>query len=132
MPRGNLLCLCSHHHFLTLFALCPSPLLFPFVSLRVEICVVQWRAIGVTSDFIDMNPGGVAWGCEACELVAATIEGRTTLSQRCLTCDGYPAGYPECLGVAWEQTFRDLPAAMWFTIVTVTTVGYGDISPVSS
>ena len=95
----------------------------------IEVCTVQWRVHGVASDFIDMNPGGVSWGCEACDLVAATLEGNVTLSQRCLTCDGYPPGYPECLGVAWEQTFRDLPAAMWFTIVTVTTVGYGDISP---
>ena len=29
----------------------------------------------------------------------------------------------------WGQTFPDIPRAMWFSFVTVSTVGYGDVSP---
>ena len=38
-------------------------------------------------------------------------------------------GHPECSGIAWGQTFLDVPRSMWFMFVTVSTVGYGDVSP---
>ena len=95
----------------------------------VEECTKQWRVRGILTDFFSANPGGIAWDCDSCDIASEASEQNSTAFQRCLTCAGYPPGYPQCLGVAFEQTFRDLPAAMWYTMVTVTTVGYGDISP---
>ena len=54
---------------------------------------------------------------------------RSDFEQKCLTCGGYPDGHPECNGVPWGQTFTDIPRSMWFMFVTVSTVGYGDVSP---
>jgi hypothetical protein len=95
----------------------------------IEWCSKLWRAHGLTTAFFAAHPGGVDWGCEACSLASSRPGGNGTLQQLCLSCEGYPPQHPECLGVAFEQNFRDLPATMWFTMVTVTTVGYGDISP---
>ena len=96
----------------------------------IAACVKLWRAEGVTTAFMEAKPGGVDWGCDACTLTSTTAEGRETLRQQCLTCRGYPDAHPECLGVAFVQQFRDLPRAMWYIVVTVTTVGYGDMYPV--
>ena len=98
---------------------------------QIERCLKLWRAQGITSSFFAANPAGVAWDCETCDLVSTDPEANATLTQRCLTCTGFPANHPECIGVAFEQTFKDLPAAMWYTMVTVTTVGYGDMYPVT-
>lgn len=95
----------------------------------IERCTQLWRTQGVSNAFIEAHGNGVSWGCEACNLAASTLEGNATLQQYCQTCVGYPPGAPECLGLAWTQTFTDMPAALWFTMVTVTTVGYGDLSP---
>lgn len=95
----------------------------------IEECTKLWRGLGVTTSFFASFPGGVDWDCEACSLASTTPGGNSSLEQRCLTCGGYPPGHPECLSVAFQQTFKDLPATMWFTMVTVSTVGYGDISP---
>ena len=51
--------------------------------------------------------------------------------QMCATCRGYPVGHSECDGSEWSQTFPTLPAAMWFILTTVTTVGYGDVYPIT-
>ena len=29
----------------------------------------------------------------------------------------------------WGQTFEDIPHAIWYNVVTITTVGYGDVYP---
>ena len=39
-----------------------------------------------------------------------------TVDQLCLTCNGFPPGHPECAGVAFAQTFQDIPRAMWFVL----------------
>eukprot|EP00966_Prymnesium_polylepis_P065005 1508369-Prymnesium_polylepis.1 len=68
-----------------------------------------------------------------CELRNNCTDGNTAcfeeLSYKCRTCDGYPPDHPECSGVSWGQNFPDIPRSMWFAFVTVSTVGYGDVSP---
>ena len=96
---------------------------------NIERCRQLWSAQGITNTFFESHGDGISWGCESCGLEASTLDGNATLKQYCQTCDGYPPGAPECLGVPFTQTFTDMPAAMWFTVVTVTTVGYGDVSP---
>ena len=53
------------------------------------------------------------------------------LNFKCATCVGHPPQHPECAGVGWGQTFKDIPFAGWFAMVTASTVGYGDASPSS-
>lgn len=101
----------------------------------VQDCVQHWRNAGVTSLFIKTYPDGVAWDCSACqqrtECQADDSTCDTDYAMRCLTCSGYPPNHPECSGVSWGQTFVDIPRSMWFMFVTVSTVGYGDVSPTS-
>ena len=103
-------------------------------------CAELWKQIGVEREFLLANPSGAGWGCDVCDAVdadagsgqgsaAMDADERALAAQRCLTCGGYPPGHPECAGVAFAQTFPDIPRAMWFVFVTVTTVGYGDVSP---
>ena len=103
-------------------------------------CAELWKLHGVEREFLLSNPSGAGWGCDVCEAVdvdagsgvhSSTMEAddRALAVQRCLTCGGFPPGHPECAGVAFAQTFPDIPRAMWFVFVTVTTVGYGDVSP---
>ena len=97
----------------------------------VHYCSELWIARGVKSSFLRAHAGGAAWGCETCaesshELSAENIE---LNEQRCLTCNGYPPGHFECAGVAFDQTFPDVVSTMWYTFVTVSTVGYGDVTP---
>lgn len=42
------------------------------------------------------------------------------------TCDGL------CLPDGYELVFASIPEAIWFMVVTMTTVGYGDVSPTST
>ena len=90
-----------------------------------------------------------SWGCDVCDATPDTtaaelqqlampgIESNTAeeinalAGMRCLVCNGYPPDHPECAGVAFRQLLPDIPRAMWFTFVTVTTVGYGDVTPVT-
>lgn len=37
--------------------------------------------------------------------------------------------YAESLELGEDSAFESVPTAMWFMIVTITTVGYGDLSP---
>ena len=102
----------------------------------VHDCAQQWRTQGVTHAFLRDHPGGASWGCEVCENVSLyntsmpsesiiavggnPAMGAALAEQRCLVCDGYPTGHPECAGVAFAQNFPDIVNAMWFTFVTVT------------
>ena len=116
---------------------------FPQVVYEIEwddtvfSCTKHWIDLGIDSEFIASNPDGVTWGCDTCELRNNCSLGDTyatcfeDLSYKCRTCSGYPPAHPECSGVGWGQTFPDVPRAMWFAFVTLSTVGYGDVSPTS-
>ena len=49
----------------------------------------------------------------------------------CQTCGGFPDGHPECSGLRFIQNFQDIPRSMWYMMVTISTVGYGDFAPVT-
>ena len=63
--------------------------------------------------------------------VASYIELEGSPRYACQTCVGFPPGHPECLHVQWGQTFTSITDAIWYNIVTITTVGYGDFTPTS-
>ena len=93
----------------------------------------HWLAQNVSAAFLRARPAGVAWSCDVCttdfsEIVGSIDEGR----EQCNTCNGYPDGHPECVGVPFGQQFPNIPACMWFMVVTITTVGYGDSVPQSA
>ena len=88
-------------------------------------CVELWAKLGVSRAFLSSHSGGVSWGCDAC----AEPDPSPLVVDECTTCGGYPPGHPECLGVPWGQTFEDIPHAIWYNVVTITTVGYGDVYP---
>ena len=96
---------------------------------RAYECHQLWKAHGLTRGFLFDHPDGPSWGCDVCDL-PLDAAGSDLAAQRCLACHGYPPAHPECAGVAFTQTFPDIPRTMWFTFVTVTTVGYGDVTPV--
>ena len=115
-------------------------LVYNFSSLLYEIewegaihdCVELWAAEGVARDFLAASPGGVSWGCgEVCgsDNDYTSIVGDDDRRYACQTCMGYPVGHIECNGVPWGQTFHDIPTAIWYNLVTITTVGYGDVYP---
>lgn len=110
----------------------------------VDECRSMWLTAGVSADFVEQQPKGVTWDCIVCDSGSSldSSDGSSSLgtdgtswaaaqltAQFCTTCRGYPDGHPECLGVPWQQTFISVPHAMWFVLVTVTTVGFGDVSP---
>lgn len=101
----------------------------------VQRCVELWRAENVSLSFLKSQPGGVAWGCDVCsqkhDCKIDDADCIFEMEMKCATCNGYPAGHPECSSIVWAQTFQDIPRSMWFMFVTVSTVGYGDISPVT-
>ena len=45
------------------------------------------------------------------------------------TLDGYSDRHPSLPGLRWEEVYEPYTAAMYWTFTTITTVGYGDISP---
>ena len=108
---------------------------------RVERCAKLWIDAGITRDFLVARPEGVQWTCDVCNhgallnVTASECELDVTPSdclermQLCLSCTGHPPGHPECNGCHFMQRFPDIPRAMWFMMVTVTTVGYGDVAP---
>ena len=119
---------------LTLMVFCFASIVFEIeYDGVVHSCVSLWLAQGIPSSFLKAHADGVEWGCDACTLGVECPTGDTKcvadFEQKCNTCVGYPTGHPECLGVAWGQTFQDIPRSMWFMFVTVSTVGYGDVSP---
>ena len=97
-------------------------------------CSDHWQEIGVTPSFLLNHPDGAAWGCDVCNQLVLELDadGTDLTRQKCLTCPGYPPGHPECAGVSFAQNFPDIPRAMWFIFVTVSTVGYGDVSPITA
>lgn len=99
----------------------------------VQSCVELWKKQGIATAFIKSHGDGVSWDCTTCTQVAECQRGDASCvadyDMKCKTCDGYPIGHPECNGIGWGQTFPDIPRSMWFMFVTVSTVGYGDVSP---
>lgn len=102
-------------------------------SELVDNCNGYWLGEGVSAAFIGSRPAGVAWDCTACSINATGLasEAKAQIDDMCLTCSGFPAGHVECLGMPWAQAFNSVPKAMWFVLVTVTTIGFGDVVPVS-
>lgn len=119
----------------TMVVVCSSVLFYIEFDEAVDSCVQAWHVQGVPMEFTAANPGGVGWTCD--EACAGGGAGGGGLSEgdplhdplKCATCLGYPDGHPECSGVAWAQVFLTIPHTMWFLIVTVSTVGFGDVSP---
>ena len=101
----------------------------------VQACVELWKKEGVSASFIKANSDGVTWDCSTCTQGAECQHDDAACAadfdMKCLTCNGYPPGHPECGSIVWGQTFVDIPRSMWFMLVTVSTVGYGDVSPTS-
>ena len=93
-------------------------------DVLVDSCVREWMALGVNREFIASHAGGITWDCGVCADDSESAE--------CLTCAGYPGTSTQCLGVKWKQSFDSVPTAMWFVGVTMTTVGYGDMTPTSA
>lgn len=91
----------------------------------VEECNNLWKEFGVSTSFMRDFPDGITWDCGTCQGANLTSDRK----YKCLTCNGYPPDHLECEGVAFSQLFNSVPEAMWFMVVTVTTVGYGDASP---
>lgn len=97
----------------------------------IDRCAQHWRQRGVSFDFMYERPEGVTWDCSVCASPPA-VNGTSSAevqSFMCQTCLGYPTGHAECAGVPWGQRFEDIPRAIWYMFVTVTTVGYGDTVP---
>ena len=116
-------------------------------SSEVAACFEHWRANNVSAAFLRARPKGVTWDCELCPADGREEPGPAgrralaalqppvdtdELVELCTTCRGYPEGEPQCLGVPFAQVYLSVPHAMWFVLATVTTVGYGDVTPVSS
>jgi hypothetical protein len=119
---------------LLLMVFCFAAIVFEIeFDASVQACVELWKDEGISTSFIKSYPDGVTWDCSACTQGAECQkeDAACILDQdmKCKTCNGYPAGHPECAPVVWGQTFQDIPRSMWFMFVTVSTVGYGDVSP---
>ena len=127
--------------YVPLFMLLLMVYCFAAVIFEIEFdsvisdCVLLWEKEGIAYSFLKSYPDGVGWDCSTCETKEecnykddACI---ADYEMKCKTCNGFPDGHPECNGVSWGQTFPDIPRSMWFTFVTVSTVGYGDVSPTS-
>ena len=97
----------------------------------LERCNERWRAQGVDEKFLIDYPDGVSWGCDVCaaEQSNSSDVDLWVVRNMCVTCGGFPSGHPECATLRFAQIFRSVPGTMWFMIATVTTVGYGDLSP---
>ena len=96
----------------------------------VDACVQLWKDHGVTSAFLREHPDGVSWSCD--DLPCATQNSTSSITgMMCASCGGYPTGHPQCLGLPFAQRIHSIPHAMWFLVVAVTTVGFGDVVPQS-
>jgi hypothetical protein len=106
---------------------------------EVERCARLWAEVGVSRTFLAERPAGVRWDCDVCDHLKnssslecfESVEALVCKQQQelCLTCTGYPPGHSECSGLRFDQFYPNIPRAMWFMMVTFSTVGYGDLTP---
>ena len=101
-----------------------------------DVCVMPFNFSTTEDEFAGAFEGssgamgsGALYGAPT---VASYIELEGSPRYACQTCVGFPPGHPECLHVPWAQTFTTITDAIWYNIVTITTVGYGDIYPTSN
>ena len=100
---------------LSIMVICFSTILYEVEYDRtIHDCNSHWLAQNVSAAFLRARPAGVAWSCDVCttdfsEIVGSIDEGR----EQCNTCNGYPDGHPECVGVPFGQQFPNIPACMW-------------------
>ena len=101
-----------------------------------DVCVIPFNFSTTEDEFAGAFEGssgamgsGALYGAPT---VASYIELEGSPRYACQTCVGFPPGHPECLHVPWAQTFTTITDAIWYNIVTITTVGYGDIYPTSN
>ena len=95
---------------------------------NIERCRQLWSAQGITNTFLSLTATAYRGAASLVDLrLRRSMETRplSSIAKRAMVT--HPAR-PSVSGVVFTQT-TDMPAAMWFTVVTVTTVGYGDVSP---
>ena len=100
---------------LLIIVVCNSALLVELEwSYEVDRCINLWYSVSnISLSFMRSHPKGIDWDCSICDadrvsLAHSPIEtAAADREQLCRSCLGHPAGYPECHGVRWMQSYPE-------------------------